>query len=569
MICAPETGPVKTQFVRSSARPQEKRDKRAAPFAPRPASVSNQALQRHLQRGRRAPFTVSARNDASEHEASRAAASFAPGAGASDHRAVRTAPAGPAASPIANAIGDSGAPLEGSVRADMEAHFGVPLGDVRTHAGPRAGQLAASLGAQAFTHGRHIVFGPGRSPGSDALTAHEMAHVVQQGGGGGGGAGPSLTPRPESRLIQPSFAASYLVPSGVFEVDLATQNGAGATPPTKSGLSGTIRFIPSLSAPNSNVIAFHQIARVTSLLGADINPSSMGALQAPRGALGDPGLRTEDDPDRGVMGGFFTDVFHQPRAPAAGGAAPPAAAQGSDLSSRYPSTPGFKRSDDPADIRSTQMRDFPGTVGGNMDFALESVALGEDTMVTYGAVNWGFGLRAGAVVNEYLNVVAGQSATFDEAQERHRDFYVHEPVTFYFAFNSADLTPIEAAKIDTFTAYLARNPDIHMLVEGFADVVGGDSPYNRDLALRRAEAVKAALIARGFPEEAIGDPMPATAHIGGVISGHAASTDATRNAGTGDQGGDAARGADQTREANRWANRRVVLTFRRATAARP
>ena len=56
---------------------------------------------------------------------------------------------------------------------------------------------------------------------------------------------------------------------------------------------------------------------------------------------------------------------------------------------------------------------------------------------------------------------------------------------------------------------------------------------------------------------------------GAVTIGRGASTEATTNAGTGDQGGNPVVGADQTREANRWANRRVVLTFRRSTAARP
>jgi len=108
-----------------------------------------------------------------------------------------------------------------------------------------------------------------------------------------------------------------------------------------------------------------------------------------------------------------------------------------------------------------------------------------------------------------------------------------------------------------------------MDVEGFADIVGGDSAYNRDLSLRRAEAVKSALIARGIPEENILGPAPATAHVGPITSGHGASTAATTNAGTGDQGGNPVVGADQSREANRWANRRVVLTFRHATAAAP
>jgi outer membrane protein OmpA-like peptidoglycan-associated protein len=215
------------------------------------------------------------------------------------------------------------------------------------------------------------------------------------------------------------------------------------------------------------------------------------------------------------------------------------------------------------------MFDFPQSLAAHRDFTFETVARGEDTMITYGAVNWGFGVRTGHVVNEHLNVVAGQSATFDEALERHRDFYVHEPVTFYFDFDSAVFSPGEEAKIDTFTAYLARNRDIHMDIEGFADIAGGASAYNRDLSLRRAEAVKDALIARGIPEETIGGPALATSHVSGLTIGHGASSAATTDAGTGDQGGDPAVGADQTREANRWANRRVVLTFRRATAAAP
>ena len=552
--------------VRTGATPRDKRSN-LGPSRARSDGASNQALQWAHRRGARARFTVGARSDTSEIEASRAAASFAPGAGGGD-RSLTGAPAAAGASAIARAVGEAGTPLDGAVRADMEAHFGASLGDVRVHTGRKADLLSASLGARAFTQGRDIVFGEGRKPASDALTAHEMAHVVQQAGGGGG-----LSPRSESRLIQPSFAASYPVPFGGFEVDLHTVNGAAATPPGPSGLSGTIRFIPSPDAPNSNVIAFNQIVRDVDTSGADVNPATMGTQQAPRGALGSPGLRTQEDVLGGVEGGFFTDVLHQPFAPAVG-PAPPAAARGSPLTPRYPfgpsgaQIPGFKRSNDPADIRSAEMFDFPQT-SGERNFSLESVALGEDTMITYGAVNWGFGVRAGNVVNEYLHVEPGHSATFDEALERHRDFYVHEPVTFYFAFDSADLSAAEAAKIDTFTAYLKRNADIHMDVEGFADIKGGNSDYNRNLSLRRAEAVRSALIARGIPEEAIGGPAPATAHLGAVTIGRGASTEATTNAGTGDQGGNPVVGADQTREANRWANRRVVLTFRRSTAARP
>ena len=289
--------------------------------------------------------------------------------------------------------------------------------------------------------------------------------------------------------------------------------------------------------------------------------------------------------DTGVEGGFFTDVHHRPNA------ASPGVPQGSFLSPRYNfqpaapgtvgvagqtqqpamygggtggvvgQTPGFKRSDNLADIRSAAMYDFPGTNSktANLDFSFETAALGEDTMITYGVVNWGFGLRAGHVVSEHLSVDPGLSATFGEAMERHRDFYVHEPVSFYFPFDSAVLSAAESAKIDTFLAYLTRNADVEMSLEGFADQVGGASDYNRDLSLRRAEAVEAALLGRGI----------AAARINGILIGHGASTSATTNAGTGDQGGNAAVGADQRREANRWANRRVVLSFAHVPAAGP
>lgn len=490
-------------------------------------------------------------------------------------------------SSIAEAAGSPGEALDPGTRGYMESRFGVGLGQVRVHTGPAAASLTRGLGARAFTHGSDVFFGEGHRPGRDALTAHELAHVVQQSGGVTDGPSGSIPAYTGAAQVQCSFTASYPEPSGngVFEVDLQTREGAVDTPPTQSGMDGYIRFVPAAGSPNANVIAFTQIVKLTDAGGADVDPSSMPPAQAPRGALGDPGLRTADNPGTGVEGGYFTDVHHRPNAGS------PGVPRGDFLSPRYNfqpapagtvgvagqtqqpaqygggtggvvgQTPGFKRSDDPADIRSAALYDFPGTAGAtaNLDFRFESVALGEDTMFAYGAVSWGFDLRAGRVQNEYLHVVSGQSVTFDEALERHRDFYVHEPVTFYFDFDSDVLGGGEAAKIDAFLAYLSRNPDVHMSLEGFADQVGGASAYNRNLSLRRARAVETALLARGVPANRI-DP---------AIVSHGASTAATANAGTGDQGGSAALGADQAREENRWANRRVVLGFRHVPAAGP
>jgi len=76
----------------------------------------------------------------------------------------------------------SGAPLPENIRAFMEPRFGADFSQVRVHTGPTAIQMTQDLNAQAFTHGSDIYYGAGKAPDTDALTAHELTHVVQQGG---------------------------------------------------------------------------------------------------------------------------------------------------------------------------------------------------------------------------------------------------------------------------------------------------------------------------------------------------------------------------------------------------
>jgi len=462
----------------------------------------------------------------------------------------------------------------------MEGRFGADLGHVRVHTGAQSAQLNRDLHSNAFTHERDVFFGEGKQPGNNELTAHELTHVLQQSGGVAGG----ISARSGPPAIQRDIIQSTPVSNGGFETHLETRRGA-LTGTGASGMDGYIRFVPNLDAPNSNEINMIQIVRLTDAGGTDVSPGSMGpgSAQEARGALGTGGVRTEEDTTRGVEGGFFTDVPHQ-----AGTTVAPA---GSPLSPNYdfnpaaPGTtgvvgtvqqpaqygggiggdpghvPGFKRSNDPADIRSAALYDTPGTTSAtdDLDFSFESVAMGTDSMFTYGSATWGFSIRAGDVTNEFFGVSDGQSATFDEALERHRDFYVHEPVTFHFGFDSAVLDAGEAAKIDSFLAYLAREPAVQLSLSGFADIVGGASAYNVELSRRRARAVRNAMIARGID----------AARISAAFGAAGASTAATTDAGTGDQGGDPLVGADQSREANRSNNRRVVLTFIDPSAATP
>lgn len=80
----------------------------------------------------------------------------------------------------------SGQSLSGGLRAYFEPRFGVDFQHVRIHTDGEAARAAHGLSARAYTLGRDVVFGGGQyAPATEEgrrLIAHELAHVVQQGG---------------------------------------------------------------------------------------------------------------------------------------------------------------------------------------------------------------------------------------------------------------------------------------------------------------------------------------------------------------------------------------------------
>jgi hypothetical protein len=80
----------------------------------------------------------------------------------------------------------SGRPLDGGVKSRMESAFGYDFSRVRIHTDAKAAELSSGLSARAFTIGSDVAFAGGEyRPGTligDALIAHELAHVAQQGG---------------------------------------------------------------------------------------------------------------------------------------------------------------------------------------------------------------------------------------------------------------------------------------------------------------------------------------------------------------------------------------------------
>jgi|GEM_PF-4020074 len=82
----------------------------------------------------------------------------------------------------------SGQPLGDAVRTPMEQAFGADFSRVRVHTDSTADRLNRSLSARAFTTGSDLFFKQGEynpvSSSGQHLLAHELTHVVQQGGAG-------------------------------------------------------------------------------------------------------------------------------------------------------------------------------------------------------------------------------------------------------------------------------------------------------------------------------------------------------------------------------------------------
>lgn len=191
--------------------------------------------------GLHAKLTIGRADSSSEREADRAAELVArdENSGGPPHTPVpianpqaRSEP-GIASAPtrVARVLEAPGHPLDHATRAAMERRFGHRFGDVRVHTDAEASASALDIGAQAYSHGTHIAFGPGRyRPETRAgrhLLAHELAHVVHQSGTSHGAIqrkpGPDAPESTETRATTPEdrrefarTAAAFLRRQGEF-----------------------------------------------------------------------------------------------------------------------------------------------------------------------------------------------------------------------------------------------------------------------------------------------------------------------------------------------------------------
>jgi hypothetical protein len=140
-------------------------------------------------------------------------------------------------------IGTPGRPLDAKTRAFMEERFGCDFSAVRVHTDDAAASSANAINADAYTVGRDVIFAPGQyspsTPSGQRLIAHELAHVVQQGGRAASGAGFAIgTPRSRLELAADKAA------------ELATTAGPPAVASTAALSAGPVeRLIQRQPAP--------------------------------------------------------------------------------------------------------------------------------------------------------------------------------------------------------------------------------------------------------------------------------------------------------------------------------
>ncbi len=152
---------------------------------------------------------------------------------------------------VATTLRQSGRPLDPPARAFFEPRFGVDFSAVRIHTNTQASESARSVNALAYTVGHNVVFNSGQyAPQSDAgrrLLAHELTHVLQQGG-----IRSSDTPTNVQHLsARPRCLARQAVPPAAAPIPILTITRQGSTGNTFVS-SETISFAAQLTGvPNA------------------------------------------------------------------------------------------------------------------------------------------------------------------------------------------------------------------------------------------------------------------------------------------------------------------------------
>ena len=194
----------------------------------------------------------------------------------------------------------AGHSLEAGVRGRMERAFGSSFDGVRVHTDSRAGSLADSLGARAFTVGSDVAFAGGEyRPGSlagDALIAHELAHTIQQRGGTT--AADALESDADSAAFD-ALATGRAVVSGGSGLGLqrcATTRPRLVAPPPPDRVPPEYRVLGRIRAPGDTDDLFFDRNDATLFPDQQLKIPTIISSRPAGTALTLNGFRSEDEP---------------------------------------------------------------------------------------------------------------------------------------------------------------------------------------------------------------------------------------------------------------------------------
>jgi hypothetical protein len=302
----------------------------------------------------------------------------------------------PATSPL---IPSRGFALDRPVRERLESAFGVDFRDVRVHAGPPAERMARSMGAEAYTFGRDIVFGANRfrpdTPAGTALLAHELTHVAQQRDAVSDTRAPMLSrrgdasereadaiasgersARPVLRAARPLVHRAAIGSNAFGKWDLDETPTSAAKKGDPYNYKVTITFAPDAKKVNASEIAFVQTL------------STLNEKKEWAASPGEPALKRLSKDNAAVdsvtkRGWVGYDDANKPYT-----VTPPGGTKAENIVE-----PGSS----PKPLKNAVTRDWPGWNVPNLKWSFTSAAVarqGTDAGMVYGAVNWGFDVDA-------------------------------------------------------------------------------------------------------------------------------------------------------------------------------
>jgi hypothetical protein len=363
---------------------------------------------------------------------------------------------------LRRAASEPGGPIADPLRSSLDFNLRHDFSQVKVHGGQASADAAERLGANAYTLGNDIHLGAGARqlslPVFDRLLTHEVVHTVQQGGQtvapradmtvshpadaseheaeqiatvlssrrDAASSSPSLAMRDRLRAsmpapqiarsvsphIQRDITGPFKTAGGTFNVNLKTESH----PAGSSGVSGTIKFTASDTAPDSTSIRLLQTVKDLDLSTGKDNVWTGGEANRNK-------MMTTEDKASGVEGGWFVDH-------SAAAAKQRTAKKDPAVSPYYRDYwPNASSSQDGSKKGKTvvdaSLWDSPSSAG-KREFSFETAAKATDTGHVYGTLMWGFALTDPAKGKVERERAVGRDVTLrtsDKALEKFNEFY--------------------------------------------------------------------------------------------------------------------------------------------------